>query len=244
MKHCRWRYTVRFAPLAILLGLAGMPCLSHSADEVKLDDGFSANLDWDPSTRSDCKAALRSNCNAPQEDFIRALRRDFNLSQIISSANLPAPPALAALPRDKNGIVHWVKAVAEGMIKPRDDIYGPKSTNVADSFVRAGLVESKDDFTGLLGGLDSEHFKRLIVMQVKNHFMADVLFPHGMHTYWVNCSSCHPKPFVPKIGANDIKMKAILEGEYCGKCHGKVAFPIVSFENCVRCHVVSKKTGF
>ncbi|MDP2784128.1 MAG: cytochrome c3 family protein [Sulfurimicrobium sp.] len=238
MKHCRWRYTAHFTLLAILLGLAGIPCLSHSADEVKLDD---TNLDWDPNAnRNDCLAALRSNCTAPQEDFIRTLRRDFNLSQVASHSDLPGPPALVALPRDKNGIVHWVKAVADGMIKPRDDIYGPQSTNLADSFVRAGLVESKGEFLGL-GGLGGEHFKRLVVMQVNNHLMADVLFPHGMHTYWVGCASCHPKPFIPKVGANDITMKAILGGDYCGKCHGKVAFPIVSFEDCVRCHVVSKR---
>jgi c(7)-type cytochrome triheme protein len=40
-----------------------------------------------------------------------------------------------------------------------------------------------------------------------------------------------------KRGANPISMVKIVNGEFCGRCHGRVAFPI---SNCARCHVKPK----
>ena len=61
-----------------------------------------------------------------------------------------------------------------------------------------------------------------------------VVFPHEAHTYWVSCGSCHPAIFQMKAGANAINMGRIFQGEFCGRCHGKVAFPL---EACGRCHL-------
>ena len=63
-----------------------------------------------------------------------------------------------------------------------------------------------------------------IVREVKGS-MPDVVYPHKQHTEWLDCSNCHPAIFVPQKGANQISMAAILLGEKCGVCHGKVAFP-------------------
>lgn len=74
-----------------------------------------------------------------------------------------------------------------------------------------------------------------IVREVKGS-MPDVVYPHKQHTEWLDCSSCHPAIFVPQKGANQISMAAILLGQKCGVCHGKVAFPV---SECRLCH--SKK---
>jgi c(7)-type cytochrome triheme protein len=67
--------------------------------------------------------------------------------------------------------------------------------------------------------------------------MPNVVFPHFPHTYWLDCGNCHPDIFVMKKGANPISMVKIVNGEFCGRCHGRVAFPI---SNCSRCHVKPK----
>jgi len=63
----------------------------------------------------------------------------------------------------------------------------------------------------------------------------EVVFPHAAHTYWLRCDNCHPAIFAMRAGADPISMEKIFEGEYCGKCHGKVAFPPQT--GCQRCHV-------
>jgi c(7)-type cytochrome triheme protein len=68
--------------------------------------------------------------------------------------------------------------------------------------------------------------------------MNNVLFPHKAHTAWLACSNCHTGIFQMQRGANPITMKKINNGEYCGVCHGKVAFPIA---DCNRCHSVKKQ---
>ncbi len=67
--------------------------------------------------------------------------------------------------------------------------------------------------------------------------MPNVIFPHFPHTFWLDCGNCHPSIFVMKRGANPISMVKIVNGEFCGRCHGRVAFPI---SNCTRCHVKPK----
>jgi c(7)-type cytochrome triheme protein len=63
-----------------------------------------------------------------------------------------------------------------------------------------------------------------------------VRFPHLQHTEWLTCANCHPAIFIPQAGANPISMSAIIQGEFCGVCHGKVAFAPTL--NCGRCHSV------
>lgn len=62
------------------------------------------------------------------------------------------------------------------------------------------------------------------------------IFPHWVHRTRYRCYVCHPAPFEMQLGANEVTMEAIGQGQFCGSCHnGKVAFG-VEFQNCERCH--------
>ena len=121
--------------------------------------------------------------------------------------------AYGPLPKSLAGNrVNWVKALEEGKINPRWDRANPAEAPVV---------------------IDLN-----IVREVKGS-MPDVVYPHKQHTEWLDCSNCHPAIFIPQKGANSISMAAILLGEKCGVCHGKVAFPV---SECRLCH--SKKKDF
>jgi len=69
--------------------------------------------------------------------------------------------------------------------------------------------------------------------------MPMVRFPHRQHTEWLDCSNCHEKLFASKAGGTRaVNMFQILQGEYCGLCHGAVSFPLTE---CKRCHSVARK---
>jgi c(7)-type cytochrome triheme protein len=125
------------------------------------------------------------------------------------------PPAIEAvktweqaaemLPKDDMDQADWVAALEEGIVKPREAINGPR---------RGTTAFFKFDF--FLPGPDPSF---------------DAFFPHSAHTEWLVCESCHPKIF-PRRGT-EITMDEVFGGEYCGKCHGTVAFGL---DACARCH--------
>jgi c(7)-type cytochrome triheme protein len=127
---------------------------------------------------------------------------------------LQAPlAAFGALPRANAGNrVDWVKALAQNKIAPRWERDKPEAS--------ATVMDLN------------------IVREVKGS-MPDVVYPHKQHTEWLDCSNCHPAIFVPQKGANQMSMAAILLGQGCGTCHGKVAFPV---SECRLCHS-KKKDG-
>lgn len=61
-----------------------------------------------------------------------------------------------------------------------------------------------------------------------------VVFPHWFHRIRFKCKVCHEEIFILRKGANDINMKKIMEGQFCGKCHNG----IVAWEPlyCDKCH--------
>ena len=120
--------------------------------------------------------------------------------------------ALAKLPPDKVGNkVRWVKALDDGVITPRTNILPETKVNLLD----------------------------LDVLMQQTGEMPMVLFPHRQHTAWLDCSNCHEQIFKPKAGGNPkMNMFEILDGKYCGQCHGAVAFPLTE---CKRCHSVERK---
>lgn len=171
---------------------------------------------------------------APKEAAKPAPKKNFRFNRLMASADEWNPPPAEdgvhdpdnegtfqlQSPREglagfASGIsgnrVDWVKTLHDGTIEPRYDRNDP----------------SKKPFVMDLN----------IVREVKGS-MPDVVYPHKQHTEWLDCSNCHPDIFIPKKGANQISMAAILLGQKCGVCHGKVAFPVTE---CKRCHSKQKK---
>ncbi|MCK4846131.1 MAG: cytochrome c3 family protein [Deltaproteobacteria bacterium] len=128
--------------------------------------------------------------------------------------NSDMPEAIRRLPVDEYGYVDWTAAVEGGMIRPKGTIVGSDPDDVMD--------------------LD-------ILFKVNDALMANVLFSHKIHTSLLSCNNCHPSIFIPRKGVNVFNMYDVWKGEYCGKCHGKVAFQAKGFENCQRCHSVKKR---
>ncbi|MFC1602234.1 c(7)-type cytochrome triheme domain-containing protein [Pseudomonadota bacterium] len=126
------------------------------------------------------------------------------------------PKALAGvgLPKDKFGLIDWMAIVNEKIIEPRGSL--KKGAPEIPPFDMNVLIESKGDFVN------------------------DVLFPHKAHTYWLKCENCHTGIFIMAKGKNNMTMQGIVEGKWCGRCHGKVAFPLT---DCNRCHQTPKNSA-
>lgn len=120
--------------------------------------------------------------------------------------------ALSRFPHDEVGNrVRWVKALEQGIITPRTNILPDTQIRVLD----------------------------LDVIMPRTAEMPMVRFPHKQHTEWLDCSNCHEHLFKSKAGATTaVNMFQILQGEYCGLCHGAVSFPLTE---CKRCHSVERK---
>lgn len=126
----------------------------------------------------------------------------------------PLALELSELPKDQYGLVDWAEALRIKAIEPWESIKAKRKRRVKKPM-----------------DLD-------LVIKTKSKFIPDVVFPHKIHTMWLNCSSCHPKIFKREIGGNPaMTMPKIAAGEYCGRCHNRVAFPL---SDCLRCHVKSK----
>ena len=116
--------------------------------------------------------------------------------------------ALRRMPSDSAGNkVDWVRAFEDGYIRPRSSISGEAKV---------------------------EHLDTEIIMNDTGS-LPRVKFPHKQHTRWLDCGNCHEKIFKSKAGATPVTMSKILDGEYCGVCHGAVSFPLTE---CNRCHSV------
>ncbi len=169
-----------------------------------------------------CKKLMYKSCNPERDQQLQRYLGSVDVQSIEKNLEGFAgqAPAFTALPKDKNGFVDWSVSVSENIIQPRGSIMGD--------------------------GDDSEHEKyleNLIVLKTKMDVIPDVVFPHGVHTYWLSCESCHPSPFQEAKGGNNFTMGDIIDGKFCGKCHGKVSFSPQSFKNCSRCHALKKTTA-
>jgi c(7)-type cytochrome triheme protein len=118
---------------------------------------------------------------------------------------------IGKLPRKGRGNgVDWEEAEAKGLIKPLDFLEGI-------SIKRAPLKMGKD-----------------ISIESRGTWMSDVMFSHKKHAIWNGCEVCHPEIFPStKQGTVKYSMFQISNGEYCGVCHDKVAFPLI---DCQWCH--------
>lgn len=120
--------------------------------------------------------------------------------------------ALSKLPRDDVGNrVLWNRALERGMISPRTNILPETKPRVLD----------------------------LDIIMPRTAEMPMVKFPHRQHTEWLDCTNCHEHLFKYKAGGTKaVNMFQVLQGEYCGLCHGAVSFPLTE---CKRCHSVERK---
>ena len=116
--------------------------------------------------------------------------------------------ALRRMPSDSAGNrVDWVRAFQDGYIRPRSSIKGEAEVRMLDTEIIMNDTGS----------------------------LPRVMFPHLQHTVWLDCENCHEHIFKSKAGATPVTMSKILDGEYCGVCHGAVSFPLTE---CNRCHSV------
>jgi c(7)-type cytochrome triheme protein len=107
--------------------------------------------------------------------------------------------------------IDWEEAEATGLIKPVDFLEGVS--------VKRPSLKPQEDFS----------------IKSMGTWMTDVIFSHKKHAVWNGCEVCHPEifPTVEK-GATRFSMLEIYDGQYCGVCHNKVAFPLIE---CQRCHI-------
>jgi c(7)-type cytochrome triheme protein len=116
------------------------------------------------------------------------------------------------LPRFSIGdAIDWEKAEDQGLIKPVDFIEGIS--------YRRDALKAQEDFS----------------INSKADWMTDVIFSHKKHAAWNGCGLCHPDIFPStKKGTVKYTMFQIFNNQYCGVCHGRVAFSLFL---CHKCHV-------
>lgn len=134
---------------------------------------------------------------------------------IVAAAGLNAPKAALAslVPNPYGNLVDWVQALRKGQFVP---------------------IWSLDPKAPAPEAIDMD-----IIIPAMGK-TADVRYPHKAHTELFDCDACHPSIFVMQAGANvekGMSMVNITRGQFCGVCHGKVAFPL---DDCNRCHNVKK----
>ncbi|MBI5193936.1 MAG: hypothetical protein HZA08_10915 [Nitrospirae bacterium] len=130
-------------------------------------------------------------------------------------SKMPPPPvAVKVIPKTGMGEIDWMKGIRDGLFKPFDST-DPNALPYTPLYNMDMSLSIKKDFG-----------------------IPDARFPHSSHTMWLDCKNCHPTIFIPKRGGNPITMHRVLEGEYCGRCHGVVAFRLY---DCFRCHAQPAK---
>ena len=115
----------------------------------------------------------------------------------------------AKFPKNAYGI-DWEEAEATSLIKPIDTLEGVSMAKLT--------MKNPEDFS----------------IRARVTWASDIIFSHKKHNTWNGCESCHPDIFpATKKAGNRYTMFHIEAGQYCGVCHGKVAFAI---QACSGCH--------
>jgi c(7)-type cytochrome triheme protein len=153
----------------------------------------------------------------PPKDVVHAARR---------TPYQPPPPAPKVTPLEERPRTDWAAELAK---LPQTDVGGT-------DWVRAlneGLIDPKP-------GLDEKAEEEPVLDQNVELVPKDMpdfkaTYPHKIHTRLLACANCHTGIFQMQAGADPMTMEKILGGEYCGRCHGKVAFDPATA--CPRCHL-------
>jgi c(7)-type cytochrome triheme protein len=96
-----------------------------------------------------------------------------------------------------------------------------------------GLIELKDYLEGVSidrGKLKGPADRKLIADALG---MPSIIFSHEKHAVWNGCELCHPQIFPIRKSDQVYDMQSIFDGQFCGACHGLVAFPNT---DCRLCH--------
>lgn len=120
------------------------------------------------------------------------------------------------LPRQPLGnLVDWEEAEARGLISPVDSLPGLS--------IPRRPIGAQGDFS----------------ITSKGFWMPDIIFSHKKHAQWNGCEVCHPDIF-PNVKKDTAKytMFEIADGQYCGLCHDRVAFPL---NDCGKCHTAKAR---
>ena len=120
---------------------------------------------------------------------------------------------LLDLPPAKFGnTIDWTRALASGEIHPAQS---------------------------LAKGYEPLPFDKKLSLEADWNFVSPATFPHAEHVRWLDCANCHPEPFnIKKKTTKHFSMRFNLAGEFCGRCHLRVAFPL---DDCQRCHPEMKE---
>ncbi len=103
--------------------------------------------------------------------------------------------------------INWVAALKKGMISPKNYIFDKPN---------------------------EMEFDKLIVFSPQRSSVSPSVFPHKEHIDWLDCANCHPDIFnIKRKGTRHFSKAQLMQGKFCGVCHGTVAFPLM---DCQRCH--------
>ncbi|RMF43681.1 MAG: hypothetical protein D6751_10120 [Deltaproteobacteria bacterium] len=106
-----------------------------------------------------------------------------------------------------NGI-DWSRTLDAGLIAPRYSLYHPEEQPMG--------------------------YDKRLELSANWSMVPPAVFDHKSHGRWLDCNNCHPDVFnIRKKTTAHFEMRYILEGKFCGYCHGKVALPL---DDCNTCH--------
>ena len=108
--------------------------------------------------------------------------------------------------------IDWSKAIETGLIKPKKSLSSSFTPVTVD---------------------------RNLTLEAEMSGIPPAVFSHKIHTEWLDCTVCHPDIFnIKKKTTKHFSMARILNREFCGVCHLKIAFPL---DDCKRCHPAMRK---
>ena len=210
----KYKFFIKLALLSLIvifIGFAGIVSDSEAKAKKKTTKVITSDGSINPSVDPDDPNSVLYLDTAGKKAGLGDPSKPASESVRIGMGYHPKALSAAGLPFDRYGLVDWAKLVRDGKIKPRHS-----------------LDPNAEEMPPL--PLD-------ILIISKSDFVDDVIYPHEIHTWWLSCQICHPKIFVPAKGQNNMTMAGIAEGQWCGRCHGKIAFPLT---DCTRCHVSPK----
>lgn len=98
--------------------------------------------------------------------------------------------------------------------------------------IEGRFIRPKDSLSGSTRKL--ENINKTFTLKAEMWGIPSAVFPHKAHELWLDCSNCHPELFnIKKKTTRSLRMENILEGNSCGVCHLRVAFPL---DDCKKCH--------